>query len=153
MGDSRIIALALGLASLMTWLGSCSDSAARRPRADADGRLEVHEVLGLELTARLLVLSACQTALASGLVSDVPSGDDWVGLVRAFLGVGATNVIATLWPVEDRATAKVMELLYRRLRDGETEIASLSAAQREALHNSATSDPFYWAGFVLVGGR
>jgi CHAT domain-containing protein/Tfp pilus assembly protein PilF len=126
---------------------------ALNPSGDVDGRLEVHEVFGLELNARLLVLSACQTALASGLVSDVPAGDDWVGLVRAFLGVGAGNVIATLWPVEDRATAKVIEMMYRRLRRGETELASLSGAQREALRNSATADPFYWAGFVLVGGR
>jgi CHAT domain-containing protein/Tfp pilus assembly protein PilF len=123
------------------------------PTADVDGRLEVHEVFGLELNARLLVLSACQTALASGLVSDVPTGDDWVGLVRAFLGVGVANVIATLWPVEDRATAKVMALLYRRLRSGDAEITALSRAQREALRNVATADPFYWAGFVLVGGR
>jgi CHAT domain-containing protein len=69
---------------------------ALNPAEDADGRLEVHEVFGLELKARLLVLSACQTALGSGLVSAVPAGDDWVGLVRAFLGVGAANVIATL---------------------------------------------------------
>ena len=126
---------------------------ALNPSGDADGRLEVHEVFGLELKARLLVLSACQTALASGLVSDVPAGDDWVGLVRAFLGIGAANVIATLWPVEDRATAKLMDLLYRRLRSDNEEVAALSAAQRQALRHPATADPFFWAGFVLVGGR
>ena len=126
---------------------------ALNPGGDVDGRLEVHEVFGLELRARLLVLSACQTALASGLLSDVPSGDDWVGLVRAFLGVGAANVIATLWPVEDRATAKVMEMLYRKLRAGQAESAALSSAQREALRIPAVADPFFWAGFVLVGGR
>jgi CHAT domain-containing protein/Tfp pilus assembly protein PilF len=126
---------------------------ALNPSGDVDGRLEVHEVFGLELNARLLVLSACQTALASGLVSDVPAGDDWVGLVRAFLSVGASNVIATLWPVEDRATARVMERLYRRMRAGDAEVSALSKAQREALRDEATADPFFWAGFVLVGGR
>ena len=119
----------------------------------SDGRLEVHEVFGLSLNARLLVLSACQTALASGAVSDVPVGDDWVGLVRAFLGAGAQNVIATLWAVEDRSTAAVMERLHRRLREGKSEVAALSRAQRETLRNATTSGPFYWAGFVLVGGR
>lgn len=122
------------------------------PGADADGRLEVHEVFGLALNARLLVLSACQTALASGAVSDVPAGDDWVGLVRAFLNVGAANVIATLWPVEDRSTARLMERLHRRLRSGQSEGVALTEAQRETLRHSATADPFYWAGFVLVGG-
>jgi CHAT domain-containing protein len=123
------------------------------PGAGADGRLEVHEVFGLALNARLLVLSACQTALASGAVSDVPAGDDWVGLVRAFLSVGAANVIATLWPVEDRSTARLMERLHRRLRAGQSEAVALAEAQRETLRTSATADPFYWAGFVLVGGR
>jgi CHAT domain-containing protein len=121
--------------------------------ARADGRLEVHEVYGLELHARLLILSACQTALGSGASSDVPSGDDWVGLVRAFLGAGAQNVIATLWPVEDRSTAAVMARLHRGLRAGLPEESALAAAQREALRRPETADPFYWAGLVLVGSR
>lgn len=117
-----------------------------------DGRLEVHEVAALRLQVRLLILSACQTGLASGAISDVPAGDDWVGLVRAFLGAGAQNVIATLWAVEDRSTAEVMERLHRRLRAGASEAAALSQAQRETLRNPATAGPFFWAGFVLVGG-
>lgn len=116
-----------------------------------DGRLEVHEVAGLRLHARLLILSACQTALASGALADVPAGDDWVGLVRTFLGAGARNVIATLWAVEDRSTAEAMQRLHRRLRAGDTEIAALSQAQRETLRNPGTAGPFFWAGFVLVG--
>jgi CHAT domain-containing protein len=123
------------------------------PASGADGRLEVHEVSALTLNARLLVLSACQTGLASGQLSDVPAGGDWVGLVRAFLNVGARNVIATLWPIEDRSTASFMGQLHRRLRAGESEAAALAAAQRAALRDPATADPFYWAGFVLVGGR
>ena len=118
-----------------------------------DGRLEVHEVFALSLRARLVVLSACQTALASGATADVPPGDDWVGLVRAFLGAGARNVIATLWAVEDQSTARVMERLHQKLRAGESEVTALSAAQRESLRNPGTAGPFHWAGFVLVGGR
>ena len=123
-----------------------------QPGQVADGRLEVHEVFTLGFQARLLVLSACQTALASGALSDVPAGDDWVGLVRAFLGAGASNVIATLWPVEDRSTARLMTLLHRNLKESESEIAATAAAQRAMLREPATSDPFYWAAVVLVGG-
>jgi CHAT domain-containing protein len=118
----------------------------------SDGRLEVHEVFGLTLHARLLVLSACQTALASGAVSDIPAGDDWVGLARAFLGAGAQQVIATLWAVEDRSTAGVMTRLHTRLRAGDSVVGALSEAQRETLRNPATAGPFYWAGFVDIGG-
>src|SRR5207245_6682039 len=74
-----------------------------------DGRLAVHEVFGLTLNARLLVLSACQTGLAAGALADVPPGDDWVGLVQGFLFSGASNVLATLWLVQDLASAPLME--------------------------------------------
>ena len=118
-----------------------------------DGRLEVHEVFGLSLNARLLVLSACQTGLAAGSLSDVPPGDDWVGLVQGFLYAGAGNVVATLWPVADVATARLMELFYKELATGGSETEALAQAQRATLRDPLTAHPFYWAGFTLVRGR
>lgn len=117
-----------------------------------DGRLEVHEVYELQLNADLVVLSACQTALGSGAIADVPAGDDWIGLTRAFLHAGAAKVVATLWAVEDRATADLMELFYRnRAGDGD-DARALAAAQRAMLRDASTAHPFHWAGVVLVGG-
>ena len=118
-----------------------------------DGRLEVHEVFGLTLNARLLVLSACQTGLGAGAVADVPPGDDWVGLVQGFLYAGASNVIGTLWPVQDRSTARFMERFYGELAAGRSEAVALATAQRAAARNPQTAHPFYWAGFTLVRGR
>jgi CHAT domain-containing protein len=123
------------------------------PEGNEDGRLEVHEVFGLTLNARLLVLSACQTGLGSGAIADVPPGDDWVGLVEAFLYAGSANVLATLWSVEDRATARLMGTFYRELAAGRSETEALAYAQREALRDARTSHPYYWAGFVLTGSR
>jgi tetratricopeptide (TPR) repeat protein len=122
------------------------------PGGDQDGRLEVHEVFGLTLAADLVVLSACQTGLGSGALADVPAGDDWVGLSRAFLNAGAANVVATLWPVEDRASAELMERFYERFTVGADPAAALAEAQRALLAAPATAHPFYWAGFVSVGG-
>jgi CHAT domain-containing protein/tetratricopeptide (TPR) repeat protein len=118
-----------------------------------DGRLEVHEVFGLTLNARLLVLSACQTGLAAGALADVPPGDDWVGLVQGFLYAGVSNVVATLWPVADVATARLMERFYRELAGGRSEAEALALAQRAATRDSVTAHPFFWAGFALVRGR
>jgi CHAT domain-containing protein len=118
-----------------------------------DGRLEVHEVFGLTLKARLLVLSACQTGLGAGALADVPPGDDWVGLSQAFLFAGASNVLATLWPVQDRATARLMERFYTELAEGKPEAEALAEAQRAALGARGTEHPFFWAGFALVTGR
>ncbi|MGH7581499.1 MAG: CHAT domain-containing protein, partial [Gemmatimonadales bacterium] len=120
---------------------------------DDDDRLEVHEVFALDLEGQLVVLSACQTALASGAMADVPAGDDWVGLTQAFLQAGAGGVLASLWRVEDRATGRLMQLFYRRLAAGEPVAAALAAAQRALLHEPGKGHPFYWAGFVLSGSN
>ena len=121
-------------------------------RAD-DGRLEVHEVFGLRLAADLVVLSACQTGLGSGALTDVPAGDDWIGLARAFLSAGAARVMATLWPVQDRASAALMERFYRGYVVGSDPGRALAEAQRALLSVPATASPYYWAGFELIGGR
>ena len=118
-----------------------------------DGRLEVHEVFDLPLRARLVVLSACQTALGSGAYGDVPPGDDWVGLVQAFLYAGSARVLATAWPVVDQPTGRLMGEFYRRLHAGATEDVALAEAQRAVLAKRETSSPLYWAGFVLTGGQ
>ena len=123
------------------------------PDGDNDGRLEVHEVFGLDLAADLVVLSACQTGLGSGALTDVPAGDDWVGLSRAFLSAGAARVMATLWPVQDRASATLMEQFYKEYAVGADPGRALAAAQRSLLATPATANPYYWAGFELVGGR
>jgi CHAT domain-containing protein len=121
------------------------------PGSEHDGRLEVHEVFGLELAAELVVLSACETALGSGALSDVPEGDDWVGLTRAFLHAGASRVVATLWAVSDAASATLMEQFYRERSRGRSEGEALALAQRNLLGDQRIAHPFYWAGVVLVG--
>ena len=122
------------------------------PGGAQDGRLEVHEVFGLELAADLVVLSACQTGLGSGRMADVPPGDDWVGLTRAFLHAGARSVVATLWAVEDRATAVLMEEFYRQHGSGADPARALANAQRALLGTGVSAHPFYWAGVVVVAG-
>jgi CHAT domain-containing protein/Tfp pilus assembly protein PilF len=122
------------------------------PDGVQDGRLEVHEVFGLTLAADLVVLSACQTGLGSGALADVPAGDDWVGLTRAFLHAGARHVVATLWPVDDWATAALMERFYGAGDVAAEPSRALAEAQRALLAAPATAHPFYWAGFVTLGG-
>lgn len=121
------------------------------PAGQDDGRLEVNEVFGLALSGQLVILSACQTALASGALADVPPGDDWVGLVQAFLHAGARSVVASLWPVEDRATGELMEQFHKRLATGISPVTALADAQRALIRHPATARPVYWAGFIISG--
>ena len=122
------------------------------PGEGHDGRLEVHEIFGLALAADLVVLSACQTGVGSGTLSDVPAGDDWIGLTRAFLHAGAREVVATLWPVEDWPTASLMERFYMEYTRDADPVRALAVSQRAMLEAPATASPFAWAGFILTGG-
>jgi CHAT domain-containing protein/tetratricopeptide (TPR) repeat protein len=122
--------------------------------ASANGgsqRLAVHDLADVTLHARLVVLSACETALASGGETNVPAGDDWTGMVRAMLVAGADNVLATLWPVQDRSTPALMAGFYRELVAGRPLPLAVALAQRAAIHDRRRADPANWAGFVLVG--
>ena len=119
-------------------------------RNSAHQRLAVHELFGGEFRAHLVVLSACRTGLASGAESDVPPGDEWVGLVRAFLYAGAQNVLATLWAVDDRSSELFMRLFYEELQKHAPGTA-LARAQRRMIYRESGMGPMHWAAYSLSG--
>src|SRR6185436_2148025 len=116
-----------------------------------DGRMDVHEILELKLNAKLVTLSACDTALGTGYFADVPAGDDLVGLTRAFLFAGAPSVLASLWEVNDRSAGVLMHSFYGRL--GHTDKATALAEAQRGLRarRGPYAHPYYWGSFVLVG--
>jgi CHAT domain-containing protein len=120
------------------------------PDAGEDGRLEVHEILELNLHAELVTLSACDTALGSGYFAEVPAGDDLVGLTRAFMFAGSPTVLASLWEVNDRSAVQLMRNFYGHLRDSDKATA-LAQAQREMQARGLYRHPYYWGAFTLVG--
>jgi CHAT domain-containing protein/Tfp pilus assembly protein PilF len=112
-----------------------------------DGFLRLHEIFNLRLPAELVVLSACQTGLGKEI-----KGEGLVGLTRGFMYAGAERVVASLWQVNDAATAELMKRFYRRmLKDGMRPAAALRAAQIEMWKKPQWQSPFYWGGFVLQG--
>ena len=112
-----------------------------------DGFLRVHEIYNLQLPAEVVVLSACQTALGKRI-----KGEGLVGLTRGFFYAGAERVVASLWQVDDLATAELMRRFYRgMLKEGLRPAAALRAAQLEMAATRSWSAPYYWAGFVLQG--
>jgi CHAT domain-containing protein len=80
-------------------------------------------------------------------------GDEQLGLGRAFLAVGATSLVMSLWPVEDTATNELMQIFYESLLKGESKGGALRSAQYNLLRRSgsAHTHPYFWAAFRLVG--
>ncbi|HEX5718168.1 MAG TPA: CHAT domain-containing tetratricopeptide repeat protein [Thermoanaerobaculia bacterium] len=118
-------------------------------RYDESGRpvdsfLGVQEIYGLELSAELVVLSACGTGLGREV-----RGEGVVGLTRAFLHSGAQRVVVSLWNVRERDTSELMARFYRELRGGLPAAAALRSAQASMMSDGYR--PRSWAGFVLHG--
>ena len=112
-----------------------------------DGFLRLNDIYGLHLDADLVVLSACQTALGKEI-----RGEGLIGLTRGFMDAGAARVLASLWSVEDRATAELMGDFYRAmLRDKLSPSAALRRAQTKMASSPGRQSPYFWAGFSLQG--
>jgi CHAT domain-containing protein len=126
--------------------------------AQSDGLLSFREIFDLRLDADLIILSACDTAGRADLVATqeagLTSGGDFAldGLVRAFVGAGGRLVVASHWPVPDSygATQRLVSGLFTA-PPGTGTAAALGAAQRQLMDQAATSHPYYWGGFAVVG--
>jgi CHAT domain-containing protein len=116
-----------------------------RPR---NGFLRLVDIYQWKINAQLVVLSACRTALGRR-----QENEGQIGLVRGFFYAGASDVLATLWSVDDRATAIFMARFYQALlRDKLPPSTALRRAQNEIRKDGRWSDPFYWSAFSLIGG-
>jgi CHAT domain-containing protein/tetratricopeptide (TPR) repeat protein len=112
-----------------------------------NGFLRLYDIYNLRLGADLVVLSACQTARGGEV-----EGEGLIGLTRGFLYAGAPRVVATLWEVDDRATALVMKHFYEgMLVRGLRPAAALRSAQAEMAKTKGWESPYYWAAFTLQG--
>jgi CHAT domain-containing protein/Tfp pilus assembly protein PilF len=125
-----------------------------------NGLLQVWEIFeSVRLDADLVVLSACETG-----IGEIHGGEGIIGLTRAFQYAGARSVLASLWRVEDEATAELMQRFYRHLRDGKAKDEALRAAQLELIRRPLrvpdgrggwternAAAPYFWAALQLVG--
>ena len=112
-----------------------------------DGFLRLGEIFSLSLRARLVTLSACRSARGTEL-----PGEGLMSLTRGFLYAGAGTVLASLWDVDDRATAELMKRFYQAyLQQHLSTPAALRQAQRSLRAEPGWEHPYYWAAFTLQG--
>ncbi len=112
-----------------------------------NGFLQLRDIYNLKLSAKLVVLSACSTALGKDV-----KGEGLISLTRGFMYAGAKSVVASLWKVDDRATAELMSRFYAAMiNDNLPPAAALRAAKESLRREQRWSAPYYWAGFILQG--
>ena len=112
-----------------------------------NGYLQMHEIYNLNLPAELVVLSACQTGTGKQI-----RGEGLIALTRGFMYAGAARLIASLWKVDDAATAELMARFYKEMfTNGKRPAAALRAGQISLSKEKRWKSPYFWAGFVLQG--
>jgi CHAT domain-containing protein/Tfp pilus assembly protein PilF len=118
---------------------------ARGDDPEDNGLLQVYEIFNLELTADLVVLSACDTALGKNV-----RGEGLLGVSRALLYAGAASVVVSLWQVSDASSSDLMVRFYRHLNEGGEKAEALRLSKLELIREGK-SHPYHWAAFTLVG--
>jgi CHAT domain-containing protein len=115
-----------------------------------DQPLFLQEVYHQDLSADLVVLSACQTNIGK-----LAKGEGVLGLGRGFIQAGAASVIASLWNVNARAGGQVLSNFYHTIGQGKTKGSALHSAQLDYLNDPTIRDveksPYLWAGLTYYG--
>jgi CHAT domain-containing protein/tetratricopeptide (TPR) repeat protein len=118
-----------------------------RSGAPQNGFLQLRDIYNLKISSRLVVLSACSTGLGKEV-----KGEGLIGLTRGFMYAGSKGVVASLWKVDDRATAQLMARFYSAmLKDNLPPAAALRVAKESLRKEKRWRAPFYWAAFVMQG--
>jgi CHAT domain-containing protein/tetratricopeptide (TPR) repeat protein len=113
-----------------------------------DDFLQAYEIAAMELNADLVVLSACETGHGQ-----LAKGEGIRSLARSFMRAGAASLLVSLWQVNDRVSAELMEEFYVNLRAGQSKALALRNAQLEFLKNNEgnSTHPAFWSSYVLLG--
>ena len=119
------------------------------PQKEEDNLLMANEIMNLPISADLVVLSACETA-----VGRFQQGNATASLARAFMYAGTPAALVSLWQVNDESTAILMEDYYRQIAAGADKSSALQRAKLKYLSankNSIAAHPIFWAAFVQIG--
>jgi CHAT domain-containing protein len=112
-------------------------------------RLYARDIVGQPLAARLVTIASCHGAGKRAF-----EGEGLVGLSWAFLRAGARQVVASLFAVDDRATAELMDSMYTSMKNGSDAPTALRQAKLKLLLRKGVQRyPRYWAPFVVYSRK
>ena len=110
-----------------------------------DGFLELGEIVQLNLSSDLVVLSSCRSGLGK-----IDASEGILGMQKAFFDAGANSIVVSLWDVNDKYTSYFMKYFYKHLAEGKSKSEALRGAKLDFINNYS-SNPYYWSAFVLSG--
>lgn len=119
---------------------------AMRGSEDDDGIIYVNDIYNLQMNADLVVLGACDTGLGQ-----IRKGEGMIGFTRAFHFAGASNLVVSMWKVNDQPTANLMIEFYKQIRNGMEYAEALRNAKLDLINHPEFAAPRNWAAFVLNG--
>jgi CHAT domain-containing protein len=120
------------------------------PGDNDDNMLNTYEIYNIPLTAKMVVLSSCNTGI--GLIH---SGEGVMSLARGFVFSGSESVVMSMWEVEDKSGITMIKLFYDNLRNGNTKSMALRRARQDFLKNAdqLRSHPYFWATLIIYGNN
>jgi CHAT domain-containing protein len=116
-----------------------------------DGELRAFELYDMDLSKlQLVVLSACETGLG-----EVHEGEGIFSIARGFAYAGCPSIVMSLWKVNDKTTADLVDFFYKNLRQGQPKDAALRNAKLSFLQSAddLSAHPANWAAFIALGNN
>ena len=112
--------------------------------------LYAYEISKLNLNADLVVLSACETGYGK-----FERGNGVASLARSFMYAGVPAMVVSLWEVNDRSTAILMESMYKKLSEGNSKSEALRQAKIEYIKSTKgfAASPAFWSPFIQIGNN
>lgn len=113
-----------------------------------DGYLHAYEIYNLQLGAELAVLTACETGIGKQ-----ENGEGVMSLAHSFAYAGCPSVVMSVWQIDEKTSAEIIEHFYDNLSSGMPKNEALREAKLLYMkeHPGELSAPYYWAGMVLLG--
>ncbi len=113
-----------------------------------DGYLHAYEIYSLQLRAELAVLTACETGLGKQ-----SNSEGVMSLAHSFAYAGCPSVVMSVWQIDEKTSATIVEYFYKNLSEGMPKNEALRQAKLKYLKENPgeLSAPYYWAGMILLG--
>ncbi|MEO1260012.1 MAG: CHAT domain-containing protein [Bacteroidota bacterium] len=159
-GMQTLAGAAARLSTFKEWAPQCrlieffthagADETDFAPRIEfIDTSLYLPELYAMDIPAELVVLSACETGLGK-----FEKGEGVMSLARGFAYAGASDLVASLWKVNEGSTADLTNYFYQHLMAGSSKSSALRAAKLQYFAEADSDEklsPYYWAGFISIG--